>query len=214
MAPWGDKRVRRVLPALVLACSLGLGMQSAMASTAPAPPVLTGTNPPSPGNRVHVFVQGTAPAGTTVSVYPTGDCSGPPYPSGSAATLASPGIEVEVPNDETTTLSATATDASSNVSACSAPISYAEDSRPPGTFIGRLHFNRAKGTVTPVFSSDEPQATFECHWSRWGRCLPGRRTWHLRPRPRRRYFQVRATDAAGNVDTTPAIKAVTYNPVV
>ena len=178
-------------------------------------PVLTGTNPASPGNRAHIFVQGTAAAGTTVSVYPTADCSGPPYPSGSAVTLASPGIEVQVPFDSTTTLSATATDGSNNTSACSAPITYREDSRPPETFIRRLHFNRAKGTVTPVFSSDEPSTTFECHWTRWGRCLPGQRTWRIRPRrPGRRYFQVRATDAAGNVDPTPAVKPVTYNPVV
>jgi hypothetical protein len=214
MAPWGKKRVRRATIALVSACALGLA-GTAVAYSPPAAPVLTGTNPPSPGNKVHVFVQGTAPAGTTVNLYPTGDCSGPPYPSAPAATLASPGIEVQVPNDSTTTLSATAVDASSSASACSAPISYAEDSRPPRTFVGRLHLNRAKGTVTPVFSSDEPYTTFECHWNRWGRCLPGQRTWHIRPnRAGRRYFQVRARDAAGNVDPTPAIKTITYNPVV
>jgi hypothetical protein len=118
-----------------------------------------------------------------------------------------------VPDDSKTTLSATAVDASSNTSACSAPITYTEDSRPPRTIINRLHFNRAKGTVTPVFSSDEPYTTFECHWTRWGRCLPGQRSWHIR-RPGRRYFRVRARDAAGNVDPTPAVKTVTYNPVV
>lgn len=182
-------------------------------TTPPDPPVLTGTNPASPANDNHVLVMGTAEAGSTVTVYPDGDCSGPPYPSGSATTFASPGIGVEVPDDSRTVLSATATDASSNVSSCSAPITYVEDSRPPRTFIRRLHFNRAKGTVTPVFSSDEPSTTFECHWTRWGRCLPGQRTWHLRP-GRRTFFRVRARDAAGNVDTTPAVKTVTYNPVV
>jgi hypothetical protein len=209
----GQTRIRRAVPALVFACVLSLGLASAAADPQVAPPMLTGTNPPSPGKIAHVFVHGTAQTGTTVDVYPTADCSGPPYPSAPAATLASPGIEVQVPNDSKTTLSATATDASSNVSACSAPITYVEDSRPPGTFIGRLHFNRAKGIVTPVFSSDEPHSTFECHWTRWGRCLPGQRTWHIR-RPGRHYFRVRATDAAGNVDPSPAVKTVTYNPVV
>jgi hypothetical protein len=196
---------------LLVCCALAFAVGSAAASAPPDAPVLTGTNPPSPGNRVHIFVQGTAPPGTTVSVYPTGDCSGPPYPSGSAATLASPGVEVQVPDASTTYLSATATDATAGVSACSAPISYLEDSRPPHTIIGRLHANQTKGTITPVFSSDEPHSTFECRTvSRWGRCISGQRTWHIRPRPGRRgYFRVRATDAAGNVDASPAVKTVT-----
>ena len=148
-----------------------------------------------------------------MNVYPSADCSGPPYPTGSAAGLASPGIEVQVPDDSKTYLSATATDASSDVSPCSAPITYVEDSRPPHHVIGRMHWNRTKGTITPVFGSDEPYTTFECHWTRWGRCLPGQRSWHIRPGSRR-FFRVRATDAAGNVDPTPAVKTVTYNPVV
>jgi hypothetical protein len=109
-------------------------------------------------------------------------------------------------------LSATAVDASSSSSACSAPISFVEDSRPPHTYIDRLHLNRSKGTVTPVFSSDEVVSTFECHLTRWRRCRPGARTWHIRPG--RHIFRVRARDSAGNVDPSPAIKTVTYNPVV
>jgi hypothetical protein len=199
------------------ALSLAVAMDAGAApdTTPPDPPVLAGTNPASPANRNNIRVLGTAEAGSTVSVYPDGDCSGPPYPSGSASSFASPGIQVDVPDDSTTMLSATATDASSNVSPCSAPIGFVEDSRPPGTVIGRLHLNRSKGTITPVFSSDEPHSTFECHWTRWMRCIPGQRTWHVRPAPRRRrYFSVRAHDAAGNVDPTPAVKPVTYNPVV
>ena len=211
MAPWGNKRIRRTAPALVFACALGLGLSSALAFTPPAAPVLTGTNPQSPANNVHVFVQGTAPAGSTINVYPTADCSGPPYPSGSVDSFASPGIQVQVPDDSKTSLSATATDASDNVSACSAPITFVEDSRPPNTFIGRLHRNRSNGTVTPVFSSDEAGVTFECHGlTRWGKCISGSRTWHIRPkRPGRRFIRVRARDAAGNVDPTPASKTVT-----
>lgn len=199
------------------ALSLGLAMPAGATpdTTPPDPPVLTDTNPASPANQNTVLIVGTAEAGSTVDLYPDGNCSGPPYPAGSAATLASPGMPAQVPDDSTTSFSATATDAATNVSACSASISYVEDSRPPRTFIRRLHFNRAKGTVTPVFSSDEPNSTFECHWTRWQRCVPGARTWHIRHVPsRRRYFGVRATDAAGNVDPTPAIKTVTYNPVV
>jgi hypothetical protein len=213
MAPWGEKRIRTAVPAVVFACALSLGLATAVAFAPPAAPILTGTSPPSPANTVHVFVQGTAPVGTAVNVYPTGDCSGPPYPSGSAATLSSPGIEVQVPDDSKTTLSATATDPSDNVSPCSAPITFVEDSRPPRTFINRLHLNQGKGTLTPVFRSDEAVSTFECHWTRWHRCIPGARSWHIRPSlPRRRYFRVRARDAAGNVDPTPAKAAVVSSP--
>jgi hypothetical protein len=200
----------------VLALGLAIDAGAAPDTTPPVPPVLSGTTPASPANQNTVLVLGTAEAGSTVSVYPDGNCSGPPYPSGPAGVFASSGISVHVPDDSTTTFSATATDASNNASSCSATISYVEDSRPPHTFINRLHINRSKGTVTPVFSSDEPNSTFECRMrDTWGRCVSGQRTWHLRPRrPVRRYFRVRANDAAGNVDPTPAIKTVTYNPVV
>jgi hypothetical protein len=203
--------MRRALPALVSACALS-SVLATLAVAAPPPPVLSGTNPASPANANSIFVFGAAEAGSTVSVYPNANCSGPPYPPGFAESFASPGFQVQVPDGSTTTFSATAEDASSNVSACSVPITYVEDSRPPHTFIKRLHFNRAKGTVTPVFSSDEVVSTFECHLTRWGRCRPGARTWHIRPG--RHIFRVRARDAAGNVDPTPAVKTVTYNPVV
>src|SRR4051794_8532171 len=143
----------RMATAIALACcALGLLGASAVAYAPPSAPVLTGTNPPSPANVARISVLGTAEAGSTVRIYPDGDCSGPPYPPGSAATFASPGIAIQVPDDSKTTLSATATDASANVSPCSAPITYVEDSRPPRTLINRLHLNQAKGTVTPVFS--------------------------------------------------------------
>ena len=199
----------------LVACALGFVGGTALADSPPAP-VITGTSPNSPANANRIRVIGTAQAGSTVNIYPDGNCSGPPYPSGSAAAFATPGIEVQVPDDSTTTLSATVTDASDNVSPCSGSIAYIEDSRPPQTLIKRLHLNRNKGTVTPVFSSDEPYTTFECHWTRWGRCLPGQRSWHVgrQQTSRRRYFQVRAVDSAGNVDPSPAVKTVKYNPVV
>jgi hypothetical protein len=207
MALWGKKRMGGAIAAAVAVCALALLAVPAIATGPPPPaPVLTGTNPPSPANVARISVIGTAQAGSTVSIYPDGDCSGPPYPSGSAAGFASPGIQIQVPDDSKTTLSATATDASHNVSPCSAPITFVEDSRPPHTFIDRLHLNQGKGTLTPVFSSDEVVSTFECHLTRWHRCRPGARTWHIRPG--RHIFRFRARDAAGNVDPTPASKPV------
>jgi hypothetical protein len=210
MALRGKKRIGGAIAAAVAVYALGLLAVPAIATGPPAP-VLTSTNPPSPSKTAHILVIGTAQAGSTVNVYPNGDCSGPPYPSGSAATFASPGIAIQVPDDSTTTLSATATDASDNVSPCSAPIAFVEDSRPPNTSINRLHLNQSKGTVSPVFSSDEVGSTFECHWTRWGRCRPAARTWHIRPASRH-YFRVRARDAAGNVDPTPAKAVVASSP--
>jgi hypothetical protein len=209
MALWGEKRIRGAIAVAVVACALAFLAVPAIATGPPAP-VLTGTNPPSPAKTAHILVVGTAQAGSTVNVYPDADCSGPPYPSGSAATFASPGIAIQVPDDSRTNLSATATNTSDNVSPCSVPITFVEDSRPPHTAINRLHLNQSKGTVTPVFSSDEVYSTFECHLTRWSRCRPGQRTWHIRPG--RRVFRVRAIDAAGNVDPTPAAKTATITP--
>jgi hypothetical protein len=203
------KQVHWVLPALVSACALSLGITSAAAAAPPAAPILTGTNPPSPAKTVHVFVQGNAPAGTTVNVYPTSDCSGPPYPAGSAASFASPGIEIQVPNDSTTTLSATAVDASSNVSACSAPITFVQDSRPPNTFIDRIRVHDRVRRIIARFHSNESGVRFQCRADvklPFGRCARVPRS--VRSGLGRHTFQVRAIDAAGNVDPTPASRVV------
>ena len=90
----------------------------------PAPPQLTGTDPASPGSSGTPRILGFAEVGSAVSVYAGSACAGPAVAVGGAAELGSPGIVVEVAEGATATFSATATDASVNVSACSAPISY------------------------------------------------------------------------------------------
>lgn len=89
-----------------------------------APPQLVGTDPASPGVSGTPRIFGTAEAGSTVKVYAGPACASPPVATGSAATLASPGIPVQVAEGVTAVFSATATDPSANTSACSAPISY------------------------------------------------------------------------------------------
>ena len=111
------------------ACSSGLAYEED--STAPAMPTIDGVDPTSPANDNSVTVSGTAAAGTTVRIYATADCSGPSEQSGSGADFAAPGLTVDVADDSTTALRATATDAAGNTSACSAPVSYVEDSTAP-----------------------------------------------------------------------------------
>jgi len=100
---------------------------------APAPPQLTGTDPASPGASGSPRIRGTAEAGSTVRVYAGPSCAGTPVATGSASQLGSPGIAVEVAEGVTATFSATATDADTNTSACSTPISYThqKDVPPP-----------------------------------------------------------------------------------
>lgn len=93
----------------------------------PAKPRLAWTDPESPGAKTTIHVGGSAEAGATVELYPSGDCTGSPV-TGTAAQLASPGLEVTVDKNTTTTFSATATDGAGNVSACSGPLTYVEAS--------------------------------------------------------------------------------------
>ena len=65
-------------------------------------------------------------------IYATADCSGAPIGTGPAAAFnAGPGVTASVPNDQITNLRATATDAAGNVSGCSAPFAYTENSDLP-----------------------------------------------------------------------------------
>jgi Ca2+-binding RTX toxin-like protein len=98
----------------------------------PAAPTLTGSDPDSPADANSPAIKGSAPAGTTVRLYTSASCTGTVVAQGSATDLASPGFTVSVGDDTTTTFHATATDASSSVSACSSSgLTYVEDSTAP-----------------------------------------------------------------------------------
>ena len=97
---------------------------------APAP-TITASVPGSPSSDNYPLLKGTAPAGSTVTLYQSGDCSGPPESQGSAADFASPGLAGGVDDNTTSQFSAIATDAAGNTSACSAPFTYVENSSPP-----------------------------------------------------------------------------------
>lgn len=68
----------------------------------PAPSPLAAT-PASPSNSTTPLISGSGAPGTTVSLYTASDCSGTPAASGPAATFISPGLQVSVASNSTTT---------------------------------------------------------------------------------------------------------------
>jgi hypothetical protein len=88
----------------------------------PVPPVLTGTNPESPGSTTTPRIKGET-TGWTVKIYSTEDCNGEPVATGTAAALLEPGLQVTVLPSSLTTFRATA-EAEGFVSDCSQPLSY------------------------------------------------------------------------------------------
>ncbi|XXF79298.1 hypothetical protein P2318_05970 [Myxococcaceae bacterium GXIMD 01537] len=98
----------------------------------PTAPILRNFSPASPSNTSTPNLTGNAETGSTVRIYTNGNCSGTPAVSTTAGTeqffLAS---SVPVNPNATTTLTATATDSSGNVSACSQPMTYVHDGTAP-----------------------------------------------------------------------------------
>lgn len=104
-------------------------------ATPPPAPTITGTDPPSPADDSNPRVIGDAEAGSTVRIFKSADCSGPVAAEGSAATFGSPGIAVAVAENQTTQLTATATDPAGNTSPCSDPFAYTESSPAPAPVV-------------------------------------------------------------------------------
>jgi CSLREA domain-containing protein len=130
----------------------------------PAAPDVTGTTPASPASVTSPKVTGTAPADTTVTLYPTADCSGPAAGSGSAAQFAGDGIAVGPLAEGTTTFHALAGDADGIQSPCSSTsVAYTYDVTGPVVTIDTGPAGPTSDT-RPVFgfSSPEPLVTFTC----------------------------------------------------
>ncbi len=68
---------------------------------------------------------------STVTLYKSSNCSGSVAAQGPSSWFESPGLTVSVADDTVTQLTATASDAAENTSACSAPFAYREDSTAP-----------------------------------------------------------------------------------
>ena len=177
-------------------------------TTAPTAPQLTATVPASPANNNSPKVTGTASAGTTVKLYASADCSGSPVATVTAAELET-GITVSVPDDSTTSFSATATTVAANTSGCSQPITYVEDSSAPGTNITAHPATLASvATASFSFSGEDPGGSgvngFECRRDAgsWAACASPQDFSGLAEGAHS--FEVRALDKAGNVDASPA----------
>ena len=105
---------------------------------APGVPTVLATTPLSPSNDNSPEVTGSgAEAGSTVKIYDNDTCTGTPLGSGNAADFnGATGVTATVPSDSTTFLSASVTDGSNNVSACSTTfVVYVEDSTAPAPTI-------------------------------------------------------------------------------
>jgi hypothetical protein len=114
-------------------------------SEAPPPPIITGTNPVSPSDDNSPRVFGTTEGGATqVNLYATSDCTGG-FQLNLPSNFASPGFEVSVPTNATTSITARARDAAGNLSDCSAPITYQELSTNLET-----EPNDSSGTANPI----------------------------------------------------------------
>ena len=88
----------------------------------------------SPANEQPQGDRERAEANSTVKIYSTSGCTGSPLATDTAAKFASPGIPIDVSDDTSTDLRATATDAVGNTSSCSStPFTYVEDSTKPAT---------------------------------------------------------------------------------
>jgi hypothetical protein len=96
----------------------------------PPPPVLTGTSPASGADDNSPAVIGSAEPLSTVTLYPNGTCAGTAAGSELAEVFASPGISVAVPDNSTTTFSASATNEIGTSLCSSANATYTEVTPP------------------------------------------------------------------------------------
>jgi Domain of unknown function (DUF1929) len=180
----------------------------------PSPPTLTGTSPRSPANDNHPEVKGTLGSGspTLVSIYTNRTCTGKPAAMASSSTFTGSGITISVPDDSSTPISATAGNAGGD-SGCSNSISYVESSSPPNTtFTSAPPSITNDTTATFGFASSEPGSTFTCRFDAavdFTPCSSPKTYTGLAEGAH--VFRVRATDAAGNTDPTPATRSFTVD---
>jgi hypothetical protein len=161
----------------------------------------------SPSGRANdrtPLIVGSASGADNVSIYANANCGGAPVAKAPASQLPS-GIQVTVPRDTATTFTAVAIGAER--SACSAPVTYTEDSTAPHTRITmgpgvKTRRHKAVFRFADV-TEDPPGTTFRCKVNKrkWKPCSSPFRLKHLKPR--RYLLRIRATDLAGNVEPRP-----------
>ena len=183
---------------------------------APGAPTITGTQPTSPSSQNNPKVVGTVGSGspTQVKIFENATCSGTATATGTVAEFTGQGIEVTVPSDSVTSLSAKAIGAGGE-SACSEGIGYREDSTPPDTQI-TSHPTTPSNSSGASFSfsgsdSGSGVASFECRLDAgsFAACTSPKQYSGLADGSHS--FEVRAKDQAGNLDASPASFAWTID---
>jgi hypothetical protein len=186
-------------------------------SIAPAQVTVSSVTPASPNPSTTPTIRGTAEPGSTVALYATSDCTGPPAAIGTATEFDTPGLTATVAVGSTTTFKANATDAAGNTSACSSSsVTYVQQNPPPPPPAApetTLTKTPAKKVKTPKktakvsfsFSSATAGATFQCSidGKAFTGCTSGQ-TFKLKAG--KHTFAVRAV-ASGQTDPTPATYA-------
>jgi hypothetical protein len=97
----------------------------------PATPTITGSTPLSPSDNSAPTLFGIATDGTTVSIYASNNCQGPPLAVTDPVSGGFFGQQVSVGLDTITVLTATATSTGGVVSGCSSSFTYVHDDTPP-----------------------------------------------------------------------------------
>ena len=169
---------------------------------------LAKVDPKGPANDNLPRVSGSTETDATVRLFANGACQGPAAGTGTGAELGGAGVAVEVPDNAMTSISGVAVDAAGNVSPCSGPISYIEDSIAPDTKI----IAGPKGETTnrtPAFRLHvtEPGSFPVCKVDRnpAKRCAVFYRVERLSFGRHR--ISIAAVDPAGNIDPTPATRS-------
>jgi hypothetical protein len=169
---------------------------------------LGGVDPKSPANLDLPRVTGSTEPDATVRLFADGSCQGAVAGTGAGIQLSGPGLRVQVPDNTTTQISAIAVDVAGNPSACSAPLTYTEDSIAPGTKI----------LAGPAGKTTNRTPAFRLHVSEAGaypickldgappkRCSLFYRVERLSFGRHR--ISIAGVDPAGNVDPTPATRS-------
>jgi uncharacterized repeat protein (TIGR01451 family) len=176
-------------------------------TTPPSAPVVTAPANGSATSNVRPPVTGTAEPGATVTVSLDGMVVGTTTANGSGAWTFTPPADLTA---GTHTVTARATDAAGNASPVSATNTFTVDLTPPDTTI----VTGPTGTLTTAtasftFESTEPNSTFECSLdgAAFTSCPASHTLTGLADGMHT--LQVRARDAAGNADATPASRTFT-----
>jgi hypothetical protein len=174
--------------------------------------VLNSTSPPSGSPSTTPKIIGSANPGTTVDLYTSPTCSTSVVGTGSAATLASPGIQVTVPANSARTFYAKAT-GSIGASTCSSGITYSNIPAPPPPSGGgttpapdtslSAKVRKRKHKATFTFGSSDPSATFMCKLDKRALAPCTSPITLKKLRKGKHTFTVEAVNAAG-ADPSPA----------